>query len=86
MSVFISQLHIQMKWMKIKCYSKVEFSCENRPNARKIQLYRSALIITCVNVILHSNIAIQMLNYIETWFQWRTLSEIANYIIMKINF
>lgn len=35
------------------------------------ELYRTTLIITCVNVILHPNTAIQMLNYIGSCPQQR---------------
>ena len=55
----------------------------------RTRLYRGALIITCVNVILHSGGAIQMLNYIGSWLSGARYQESdpgENYIIMKINF
>lgn len=56
------------------------------------ELYGGTLIITCVNVILHSGSAIQMLNYIGSWLSGSRYQEScpsgnsSNYIIMKINF
>lgn len=46
--------------------------CERRRRRRHRSAARvqatSTLIITCVNLILHSGSAIQMLNYIGSWF------------------
>lgn len=44
---------------------------QRRRWSREFWLYGGTLIITCVNVILHSGSAIQMLNYIGSWLSQR---------------